>query len=231
LKGAKPMTESDWITATNPQEMLRACGTPSDRKLRLFAVACVRRVEHLIRNTSLREFIGVAESVADGLVPASSTATLSRTVGSAVQNIKSSDLRAAAKAAVSAIDQSAWAAAVMTAMNASLATALRPTHLGHGPENHFQCKLLRDIVANPFVAPPRIDPAWLAWNYGTIPKLAEAAYLERSLPSGELDRHRLAVLADALEEVGADDLLLGHLRGPGPHVRGDWVVDLLTGRE
>jgi hypothetical protein len=57
-----------------------------------------------------------------------------------------------------------------------------------------------------------------------------AAYEERELPSGHLNRHRLAVLADALEEAGADAELVGHLRGPGPHVRGCWVVDFLTGR-
>jgi hypothetical protein len=46
-----------------------------------------------------------------------------------------------------------------------------------------------------------------------------------------LDTVRLAVLADALEEAGcADPDLLGHLRGPGPHVRGCWAVDLLLGK-
>jgi hypothetical protein len=39
------------------------------------------------------------------------------------------------------------------------------------------------------------------------------------------------VLADALEEAGADAALLDHLRGPAPHVRGCHVVDLLTSRE
>jgi hypothetical protein len=35
-----------------------------------------------------------------------------------------------------------------------------------------------------------------------------------------------------LEEAGCQDAdILGHLRGPGPHVRGCWPVDLLTGRE
>jgi hypothetical protein len=38
---------------------------------------------------------------------------------------------------------------------------------------------------------------------------------------------RLAVLADALEEAGAEGELLGHLRGLGPHVRGCWAVDLV----
>jgi hypothetical protein len=38
------------------------------------------------------------------------------------------------------------------------------------------------------------------------------------------------VLADALEEAGCGDAdLLGHLRSPGPHVRGCLAVDLLLG--
>jgi hypothetical protein len=45
---------------------------------------------------------------------------------------------------------------------------------------------------------------------------------------GRLNPARLAVLADALEDAGCGDAeLLGHLRGPGVHVRGCWVVDLL----
>jgi hypothetical protein len=41
----------------------------------------------------------------------------------------------------------------------------------------------------------------------------------------------LPVLADALEEAGCtDQTILDHLRGPGPHVRGCWAVDLLLGK-
>ena len=62
--------------------------------------------------------------------------------------------------------------------------------------------------------------------------LAQAAYDERELPAGTLDTARLGVLADALEESGCDQAdLLAHLRGPGPHVRGCWAVDLLLGKE
>ena len=61
--------------------------------------------------------------------------------------------------------------------------------------------------------------------------LATAAYEERILPAGTLDSDRLAVLADALEDAGCDNEdILSHLRGPGPHVRGCWVVDLLLGK-
>jgi hypothetical protein len=51
---------------------------------------------------------------------------------------------------------------------------------------------------------------------------------ERSGPEGHLDRARLAVLADALEDAGCTDReILCHLHGPGVHVRGCWVVDLV----
>jgi len=66
---------------------------------------------------------------------------------------------------------------------------------------------------------------------GTVKRLAEAAYQERQLPGGTLDPLRLAVLADALEEAGAGGDFVAHLRWPGPHVRGCWVLDLLLGKE
>ena len=74
-----------------------------------------------------------------------------------------------------------------------------------------------------------VGPAWLT---SAVNDLATAAYEERTLPSGELDPARLTVLADALEEAGCTNLdVLDHLRGPGRHYRGCWIVDLLTGRE
>jgi hypothetical protein len=100
-------------------------------------------------------------------------------------------------------------------------------HRAHHPE---YSRLLRDVVGNPFrrVVP---SPAWLAWNDATVARLAQAAYEERQLPEGTLDNGRLAVLADALEEAGCTDAgVLNHLRGPGPHVRGCWAVDLCLGK-
>jgi len=43
--------------------------------------------------------------------------------------------------------------------------------------------------------------------------------------------HLPPILADALEDAGCDNAdILAHCRGPGPHVRGCWVVDLLLGK-
>jgi hypothetical protein len=94
-----------------------------------------------------------------------------------------------------------------------------------------QSDLLRDIFGNPFRTAPRVERAWLAWQDGTLLQLAGAAYEQRRLPEGMLDPGRLGVLADALEDVGCTDAeLLGHMRGPGPHVRGCWAVDLVLGK-
>jgi hypothetical protein len=84
--------------------------------------------------------------------------------------------------------------------------------------------LLRDLIGNPFRPVPTIDPAWLAWNGGAVRKMAQAIYDGRRFAD-------LPVLADALEDAGcADAAILGHCRGPGVHVRGCWVVDLLLGK-
>jgi hypothetical protein len=95
-------------------------------------------------------------------------------------------------------------------------------------EGKAQAALLRCLFGNPF-RPLTLDPAW---RTPTICSLAQAGYEQRQLPSGHLDPARLTVLADALEEAGCTDpATLGHLRGPGSHARGCWVLDLLLGKE
>jgi hypothetical protein len=84
--------------------------------------------------------------------------------------------------------------------------------------------LLRDVFDNPF-RQPNVDSAWLAWNGGMVVNLARAIY-----DAGRFTD--LPILADALEEAGGgDETILAHCRGPGPHVRGCWVVDLVLGKE
>jgi hypothetical protein len=88
----------------------------------------------------------------------------------------------------------------------------------------------RCIFGNPF-RPADIKPALLAWDGGTVVRLAQAGDDQRTEPKGLLDAIRLSVLADALEDAGgAGPGLISHLRSPEPHVRGCWPVDLLRGR-
>jgi hypothetical protein len=91
-----------------------------------------------------------------------------------------------------------------------------------------QAGIFREVIGNPFRT-VAIDPSLRST---AVMSLALTAYTERSLPSGHLAPARLAVLSDALEEVGcADAALLSHLRSPGPHVRGCWALDLVLGKD
>jgi hypothetical protein len=98
-------------------------------------------------------------------------------------------------------------------------------------EQAVQGDLLRDVWGNPFGSVHSLSHALFGWNDATIPRLAQAAHEHLRLPSGHLDPARLAILADALEEAGCTNPdILAHLRGPGPHVLGCWVVDALLGK-
>jgi hypothetical protein len=98
-----------------------------------------------------------------------------------------------------------------------------------GAEKSVQATLIRDIYGNPFYPIPLIDASWLT---PAVTEIAIVAYAERVQPSGRLNGARLAALADALQEAGCDnEEILAHLRGPGPHVRGCWALDLILGKD
>jgi hypothetical protein len=79
---------------------------------------------------------------------------------------------------------------------------------------------IRDIFGNPF-RPVAFSPAW---RTETTVALASGIYAERAFD-------RMPILADALEEAGCDHPdVLAHCCGPGPHVRGCWVVDGVLGK-
>jgi hypothetical protein len=61
------MTEAEWRACTDPTPMLKFLGDrASERKLRLFACACVRDVGRFLKEDGSREAILVAERFADG---------------------------------------------------------------------------------------------------------------------------------------------------------------------
>jgi hypothetical protein len=64
-----------------------------------------------------------------------------------------------------------------------------------------------------------------AWRTDTVVSLAHQM-------TESCDFSAMPILADALQDAGCDNAdILSHCRGPGPHVRGCWVVDLVLGKE
>ena len=60
------MTEAEWLKSSLPILSFEAdCGWPSPRKQRLFAIACCRRIRHLIPEIRWPHWIDAAERYAD----------------------------------------------------------------------------------------------------------------------------------------------------------------------
>jgi hypothetical protein len=210
------MTEAEWLACTNPEPMLLALGgRASERKLRLFACACCRRAWHLLTDERSRTAVEVAERFADGYATREELGAASEAAGAAWN----AAWEGPASEWFEARDAE-WTACV-AASPVARAGAASAASQAWDYEPGARADLLRDIFP---VRLPALDPAWLAWNDGTVPKLARGIYDGRAFD-------RLPILADALEEAGcADAELLHHCRQPSEHVRGCWVIDLLTGR-
>jgi hypothetical protein len=227
------MTEAEWLACSDPKPMLDflnwrappAWGEVSDRKLRLFACACCRRVWHLAPHDDSRGAVEAAERFADGGGTAADLRDVYLPAAQVFYGLREGRQadREAARADCSAAAKSGWTAANLSGEWSLAAEVAGGVNAGPG-----RADLLRDLFGNPF-CPVAVSPSW---QTPQVVALAQAAYEERELPAGTLDTTRLAVLADALEEAGCDQAdLLAHLRGPGPHVRGCWALDLLLGKE
>jgi len=244
------MTESEWLISVEPKALFYHLGPENDRKLRLLVANCFRRVWNCLSHPKTQGALEFLEGVTPNDYSASEA---ERDAENAVWECESLEARIVARAIADVLKDSRplpfhmpcyedmrervtrYVDYPINTMNA-IVRSLRLGSLEKDPdkavalESKHQCHFLRDIFGNPF-RPVTIDPAWLVWRNGAVVKLAQSAYQERALPSGELEPERLAVLADALEEAGCTDAqILGHLRSPGPHVRGCWVVDLFLGK-
>jgi hypothetical protein len=216
------MTEAEWLACEDPRPMLEHLrGLASARKLRLFAVACCRSVWRVLADESSRKAVEVAERHADG--------------GASDEELAAAQEAAAAglwtrfkDAAVRATNLGAGLSARMTLLPVDRAFRLyiQPSDAEDGSNpagRRALAGVVREVFGNPF-RPVSVDPAWLAGDGGTVPRLAHAVYGERAFD-------RLPDLADALESAGCpDQQLLAHCRGTGPHFRGCWAVDLLLGK-
>jgi hypothetical protein len=218
------MSEAEWLAATDPLTLLKFLRPKNPRKCRLFACATCRRIQHLATELGVA-VLDIAERFADG------QATFSEIDGA---QAKAPGWSMAFGINIDAGSAIAFTTNLLEEMYddpdkkedclvgclfayrwAAVSTCDAPL------EWRIQCCLVRDIFGNPF-RPVALDPSW---RTEAVVALAEGIYQDRAFD-------RMPVLADALEDAGCSHPdIMSHCRGDGPHVKGCWVVDLLTGRK
>jgi hypothetical protein len=233
------VTEEEWLACQDPTPMLALLrGRVSERRLRLFACACCRRIWDRLEQEGSRHAVEVAEDFADGRASLEQL-KLARQI---LQKITDPSPRGGELACGYTTDVSAWDAATGAARSSQVVfspawdAACRRADRTHRRADQEvvdavargerktaskeQAAILRCLFNSPFRSIAH-EPAWMPDNAVT---LTRTIYEERRFDL-------LPLLADLLEEAGCPAEVSEHCRGPGPHVRGCWVVDLVLGKE
>jgi hypothetical protein len=143
-----------WLRCVDPRRMLEALGgCPSERKLRLFACACCRHMDRR-GNSSGLSVVGLAEQVADGVLPLAEAVRQESSVVRLFADTWALDPAPPALAGRFTSENRAWHTAPRAAL---LRCLFRP------PSSDVS-----------------LDPHWLAWEGATIPRLAEGIYQDRA---------------------------------------------------
>jgi hypothetical protein len=218
------MTEAEWLAWDNPEAMEESLHSRCMRDesvfrlIRLYGVACCRRVWHLLRDPRSRAAVEVAERMFD-------------------VNVTYHEQVRVWKEAWQVVDELYPGREFgYPYVLEELPTILLDPHWDeadqrygyvwitdeHNPRaDEAEClALARCIFRNKF-RPTKLDPSW---RTDATVSMAKRMYDSR-------DFGVMPILADALEDAGCTNAdILSHCRGPGPHVRGCWVVDLLLGK-
>jgi hypothetical protein len=235
----------EWRSSPDPARLVELLGDRLTlRRARLFAVGYCRVHQNWITSAVARRLLELLERIAGGMESESRLAEIPPQLAD--------DQRGGAGLVRAAVIQDSWTprlahyithlqslqypvreldrgAAIAYASRQS-GPAPRDVHADHPWHRVFQtayfefikpkADLLRCLFANPF-GPVAFDPAWLT---STVRAMARGMYEGREFSA-------MPILADALQDAGCEsEELLGHCRGPGPHVRGCWVVDLVLGQ-
>jgi hypothetical protein len=242
------MTELAWLTASGRAgfwQMWQFAGDAAGaRKARLLACAACRLRWDLLEDERSRAAVRGAERYADGLLGERERDRLRQAAWDAMRAIarvrdvppgrpfyaEGSDSPEAYLAAAAEVALGARPNAVVRDVTEHIWEGVRaeeedePARQARGTEYWADlCRLLRELIGER-PRRPIIPGAWLEWNGGTVPRLAQAIDDE-----GRFDD--LPILADALEDAGCDNAdLLKHCRKRDGHVRGCWALDLLLGK-
>lgn len=244
------MTETEWFASTEPGRMLDFLQVKaSDRKLRLFASACCRRVWHQLDGDVLRPAVEVIERYAEGLATTDELNVVRRAAhaqGKKFEKLCAWRRNARGTSPEADFYQTESELAVLVE-NASKVD----DYIGGLLIYSTLCKLRADVEIQSgqsqhdyeewdrLCAADRAKLAdLLRCMYSPFASLLNSHWLTTAVLSMARGIHadrafeKLPALADALVEAGCNDKrILDHCRSEGPHIRGCWVVDSVIGRK
>ncbi len=221
------MTEQEWLNGHDPKEMLAfVSASASERKLRLFCLACCARIFPQLTDERSRDAACILAAYLDGKATS--------------QELHEAWTMASAAAvgegsmAISA-HQSSWSSIpgqpepnpeLAPARLVADATAVSAQHAATACASasfpgwqRYCVRVLQDVFGNPFRPVTTLENA---------PENCRAT-AQRIYDEGSWQD--LPILGDALEESGTlCEGILDHCRSRQKHFRGCWVVDLLLSR-
>src|SRR5262245_55718891 len=166
------MTEPEWLACDDTQPMLDFLrGKASDRKLRLFAVACCRQIWRLLQYQESQHAVETSELYADGMATAKQLRAAQRRADAVASEV-AFEAPLMLRRTKWAEKDAAYAAAAVARKRPvpnSVSALARAAVTFTSWKSKNQSALLRDIIGPLPFRPVAIDPAWLRWNNGTVP--------------------------------------------------------------
>lgn len=202
------MTEEEWLQTRNAADLIRYARSnlkgrrgSIGRRLRLAACSYFRANWSELPDEMVRHAVEIAEAFADKQAGVIELIQAERSVSGSI-----------------GVDQSVYRFGCFALLHPQYARTI--SLIGFGPDYEHLCPWIRDIFGNPF-RPISFDPSW---RTSTAVAIAQSMYDSR-------DFGPMPLLADALQDAGCEvPEIIDHCRGPGPHVRGCWVVDSVLGK-
>lgn len=227
------MTETEWLESNDPVPMLLFVeGKVSERKRRYFALACLEQQWGSSSDPVTVATLALAKQMIEKGAPQTHRKVIRIAAGQVTIDCSSSwppeplvvNLSDGKTLRIEDLQAShPHYSAILNSLGCNQSVGL--SWIGFREFcTYRQAELLRDVIRGPF-RPLLLCANWVQANGGIVRQLANLIYDERAFD-------HLPYLHDALVEAGCNEPeILDHCLCPGPHVRGCWVIDLLTGRQ
>jgi hypothetical protein len=211
------VTEAEWLVCESLFDLGRVIDWKNHRKVRLYGAALCRLLWDYLSDPRNRTAVEVTERYVDGDASEDDRVRACSAASGvdALSTVRTAPVHYSAASAVESLVSAEFNPNVFIVEGER---GVIEADQRDGPKR--AADLFRDIFDNPF-RPVAFSPSW---RTDTALALARQMYESR-------DFSAMPILADALQDAGCDnDDILNHCRGPGPHVRGCWALDLVLGK-